>query len=87
MVSMPLYSSPSRPLRFRSVQLALYLKLHCHIHPPFLLYGVTQFYHVPFVIFSTYSGTTVRVEYGDDTIATDLSGAHVINHVFPHTYG
>lgn len=37
-------------------KMTLYLKLHCHIHPPFLLYGVTQFYHVPFVIFSTYSG-------------------------------
>jgi hypothetical protein len=56
MVSMPLYSRPSQPLRFRPVQLTLYLKLHFHIHPPFLLYGVTQFYHVPFVIFSTYSG-------------------------------
>ncbi|AQK69090.1 Pyrophosphate--fructose 6-phosphate 1-phosphotransferase subunit alpha 2 [Zea mays] len=32
-------------------------------------------------------GTTVRVEYGDDAIASDSSGPHVISHVFPHTYG
>ncbi|KAJ3694685.1 hypothetical protein LUZ60_000062 [Juncus effusus] len=32
-------------------------------------------------------GTTVRVEYGDKTTASDPAGAHVIGHAFPHTYG
>ncbi|XP_047976132.1 pyrophosphate--fructose 6-phosphate 1-phosphotransferase subunit alpha-like [Salvia hispanica] len=32
-------------------------------------------------------GTTVRVEFGDATIAADPSGAHTIKRSFPHTYG
>ncbi|KAL0366526.1 UNVERIFIED_CONTAM: Pyrophosphate--fructose 6-phosphate 1-phosphotransferase subunit alpha [Sesamum radiatum] len=32
-------------------------------------------------------GTTVRVEFGDATIAADPSGAHTISRSFPHTYG
>lgn len=32
-------------------------------------------------------GTTVRVEFGDATAASDPAGAHVISHSFPHTYG
>ncbi|KAF3325533.1 pyrophosphate--fructose 6-phosphate 1-phosphotransferase subunit alpha [Carex littledalei] len=32
-------------------------------------------------------GTTVRVEYGDATTASDPAGAHVISRAFPHTYG
>ncbi|ONK68734.1 uncharacterized protein A4U43_C05F15370 [Asparagus officinalis] len=32
-------------------------------------------------------GTTVRVEFGDGTTAADPSGAHVISHAYPHTYG
>ena len=27
------------------------------------------------------------MEYGDAAIAADPAGAHVISHVFPHTYG
>lgn len=32
-------------------------------------------------------GTTVRVEFGDATTASDLSGARTISRSFPHTYG
>ncbi|KDP36731.1 hypothetical protein JCGZ_08022 [Jatropha curcas] len=32
-------------------------------------------------------GTTVRVEFGDGTIAADAAGAHTISRSFPHTYG
>ncbi|KAL1535193.1 diphosphate--fructose-6-phosphate 1-phosphotransferase [Salvia divinorum] len=32
-------------------------------------------------------GTTVRVEFGDATIAADPSGAHTIKRSFPRTYG
>ncbi|OVA01037.1 Phosphofructokinase domain [Macleaya cordata] len=32
-------------------------------------------------------GTTVRVELGDATTATDPSSAHIISRGFPHTYG
>ncbi|KAL0392237.1 UNVERIFIED_CONTAM: Pyrophosphate--fructose 6-phosphate 1-phosphotransferase subunit alpha [Sesamum radiatum] len=36
---------------------------------------------------SSFKGTTVRVEFGDATIAADPSGAHTISRSFPHTYG
>lgn len=32
-------------------------------------------------------GTTVRVEFGDATVAADPLGAHTISRSFPHTYG
>ncbi|KAK8926500.1 Pyrophosphate--fructose 6-phosphate 1-phosphotransferase subunit alpha [Platanthera zijinensis] len=32
-------------------------------------------------------GTTVRVEFGGETTASDPAGAHVVSQAFPHTYG
>ncbi|KAG6406164.1 hypothetical protein SASPL_133763 [Salvia splendens] len=85
-----LYKPQLPPCLQVSPSLSLSLSIYQHKH--FKLNFVALTTNSPFVKDILYfglavAGTTVRVEFGDATIAADPSGAHTIKRSFPHTYG